>query len=108
MTAAEVASAMRRSRRAPNARPVYGRRSFSPARSTLAVHRVVDDSAGQVSGEHLDEVVGIAAQVAVFADTDAGRARFEQVAGIDGANVRIPLRIVGHHRHDADTQAEFH
>src|SRR5579859_1255256 len=89
-----------------------GRRRGAPARflggeSALAMHRVVNDVTRQMRGEHLDEVVGVTAQITVFADADAGRARFEQMAGVDGAHVGVALRVVGHHGDDAHAHAQL-
>ena len=61
----------------------------------------------EVRGKYLDEVVNISSKVAVAADADSGRAWLEQVAGINGSQVLVALRIKGHLRQNADPQPQF-
>src|SRR4051812_26908199 len=77
------------------------------ARAFCAGDSPLDDRARELRCEHLDELVGVAAQVSAALDSKARGAGFEEVARVDGAQVAIALRVEGHLREDADAEPEL-
>ena len=63
-------------------------------------------AAGQVRGEQLDEIVHIAPQKDPAPEAQAGDAMVEQVAGVNGNQVGVQFRVVGHGGHDAHAHAQ--
>src|SRR2546423_10010611 len=73
----------------------------------LAHHGALDDCACEAGREQLDELVGVAPQVRVALDSQPRGARLEEMAGVDGAQRVVALRIERHLGQDANPQAEL-
>src|SRR5512145_1574635 len=68
--------------------------------------RALDDAAGKVWREQLDEVELVLAQQPAATEPDPGRMRGKQVRRVDVHEVGIAFGFDRHARHDADAESE--